>query len=240
MANTLGLDDDLDGVEVVESIERAFDLKFANAEVERILTVGEMYDLLASKIPDNASDRKCATAMAFYRLKTAIEGRGDERITPSTDIRFLEARGVRSSFASIEEKTGLNLPRAAMAWVGFVGLTLFVVSFFTAPALCGFFGWALLSWPLGLCALAMAVGWLLTRVDQGKLPKDCETLGGLSRETAKVSYGKLVKAGASHRGEDIWNALLDLLSCYALPRSEITRDTLFLQNQLSQPRKASV
>jgi hypothetical protein len=84
----------------------------------------------------------------------------------------------------------------------------------------------------------MATGCLLVRADPGRLPKDCETLGGLSREAANLSYGKLIKAGALHRGEDIWSTLLDLLSCYALPKSEITRDTVFLQSQLNQPRKA--
>lgn len=232
MTNTLGLDDDLDSVDALESIEKAFDIKLAKEEAERIVTVGQMYDLLVSKIPKDAADRKCATAMAFYRLRAAMRQFGIERASPSTDIEFLEASGAKSAFASIEKNSGLRLPPVAMATTGFVGCLLFVISAIAAVVLSAFLGKSLLSLQIGACAVAIMVGYFLVRVDPGKLPKGCATLGDLSRKTATVSYGKLIKSGAAHRNEDIWNTLLDLLSCYALPRSEITRDTVFLQSQL--------
>jgi hypothetical protein len=46
MPNSLGLDDDLDGVEVVRDLERIFDIKVSNEEGERIFTVGEFHDPL--------------------------------------------------------------------------------------------------------------------------------------------------------------------------------------------------
>ena len=64
MANTLGLDDDLDGVELVRDSEKAFEIKIANNEAERLLTVGQLYDLLLSKIPVDDAQRKCASAMS--------------------------------------------------------------------------------------------------------------------------------------------------------------------------------
>ena len=39
MPNMLGPDDDLDGVEVVQELERVFDVKVSNEEAERIFTV---------------------------------------------------------------------------------------------------------------------------------------------------------------------------------------------------------
>jgi hypothetical protein len=53
----------MDSVEVVLLVERAFDIKFLPEEPEKIVTVGEFYDLLLTKIPPSDADRKCASAM---------------------------------------------------------------------------------------------------------------------------------------------------------------------------------
>lgn len=66
MANTLGLDDDLDRVEVVQVDESAFNTKIANEEAEAIVTVGEMFDLLRGKIVGSATARKCASASVQF------------------------------------------------------------------------------------------------------------------------------------------------------------------------------
>src|SRR5579863_9828425 len=83
MPNTLGLDDDLDGIAVVRDLERIFDVKVSHEEAERIFTVGEFHDLLVRKLPPNEADRKCASAMTFYRLRSALRrlGYGD-KLTP--------------------------------------------------------------------------------------------------------------------------------------------------------------
>ena len=49
-----------------------------------------------------------------------------------------------------------------------------------------------------------------------------------------MNYGRLVKMGARHRNEDIWANLVEALSHYALPKSDITRETFFLQSQLKK------
>ena len=82
MPNTLGLDDDLDGVEVVRDLERIFDIKVSNEEAERIFTVGEFHDLLLSKLSPNEADKKCATAITFYRIRRAQSVLGGWRRGP--------------------------------------------------------------------------------------------------------------------------------------------------------------
>jgi acyl carrier protein len=76
MPNTLGLDDDLEPVEVVRHLERIFDIRVSNEEAESIFNVGEFYDLLLDKIPSNDADRKCASAMTFYRIRRPRRGDG--------------------------------------------------------------------------------------------------------------------------------------------------------------------
>jgi hypothetical protein len=103
MVNTLGLVGDLDDVELVELVERAFDITFSPREMEQILTVGEFYDLLLTKIPPNGADRQCASAMAFYRLRSALRrlGYGDG-LTGASDMHVLEQEGRRPTSGNLK------------------------------------------------------------------------------------------------------------------------------------------
>jgi hypothetical protein len=88
---------------------------------------------------------------------------------------------------------------------------------------------------LGL-VLALPV---LACVDRGKLPSDCTTLAGFTRRVAALNYGQLAQMGARHRAEDTWNVLTEVLSRYALPKSEIARDTDFQESQFRKRAKDS-
>ncbi len=111
MTNTLGLDDDLDTVELVQNVEEAFGIEITNVEGEHIYTVGELYDLLLSKIPANETDRKCASATTFYRLRRGLRKLGFHTIlNPSTDLHFLETGRVRAKFKELEREAGVRLP----------------------------------------------------------------------------------------------------------------------------------
>jgi hypothetical protein len=171
--------------------------------------------------------------MTFYRLRRAIRKLGaDGDYGPSSKIRFLEENGVKASFGKMEVETGLQLPKPSLMWVGVSGCLVLFLSLFVAFILLTFFHQPLLSGAIGACVAASIVGYAIFRIDPGKLPRDCETLGGLAKKTASLNFGRLIKLGASRRDIDIWNNMIDLLSDYALPRSEINRETFFLQTQL--------
>src|SRR5215469_17808191 len=103
MANSLGLDDDLDGVELVRDIERAFQIKITDEEATNIFVVGELHELLVQKLSTDEGGRKCASAMAFYRLRNALRRQGiDHQLVPQADIRFLEPKGIKVVFARLE------------------------------------------------------------------------------------------------------------------------------------------
>jgi hypothetical protein len=235
MTNTLGLDDDEDAGDVVLLVERAFDIKFSPKEMEEILTVGAFYDLLLTKIPSNDADRKCASAMAFYRLRSALRrlGCGDV-LTPASDTRALE-RGEAKAMRQLEAECGLHLPweitPAGCAAALGIFATIMVASCVTAAmaaesvvtgAAVGF----VLAVPAALVFLAT--------VDPHRLPTSCATLGDLARRAAAMNYGRLVKMGARHRDGDVWENLTELLSCYALPKAEIARETVFLRKVFEQ------
>jgi hypothetical protein len=233
VTNSLGLDDDLDGVELVQNLEKAFEIQIADSEAESILTVGQLYDLLLQKIPANESNRKCASAMAFYRLKRALKGLGYEAPSPSTGLSFLEGRGAKISFKKLEHETGLRLPRPELSYGGFFGCLAVVIIFCVVLGFSAFLHRRYFSGINGFTVVVVfiVVGWGILYFDPGKLPKSCSTLGGLARKVAALNYGRFIKTGANHRDSEIWNNLLELLSEYALPKSEIGRDTYFLQSQ---------
>ncbi|MDR3486681.1 MAG: hypothetical protein P4M05_17485 [Bradyrhizobium sp.] len=232
MPNSLGLDDDLDGVEVVRDLERIFDVRVSNEEAERIFTVGEFHDLLLSKIRPDESDKKCATAMTFYRIRSALRrlGYGD-KLSPTSNMRVLERGRTKSNLRRLEVDSGLYMPRAVSTRIGrFATLSGFVmisaIVFSLQPAVASAF--------LGIVVGLVVAGVILKYGDPGELPPHCGTLAGITRTVAAMNYGRLVKLGARHRDEDIWENLVGALSGYALPKLEITRETFFLQSQLQK------
>lgn len=236
MPNTLGLDDDLDGVELVKDLERIFDIKVSNEEAERILTVGEFHDLLLRKIPPNEADRKCARAMTFYRLRSALGRLGyGEKLTPASDMHILERGRIKSNFKSIERECGLRLPRAEatkVVWRAFLCsfLVTLIGVFVLEPGISSMLSGVLLGLLCGLVVVCVVGAY----VDPGQLPANCATLADLTKNAAAMNYGRLIKMGARHREDDIWHNLVEALCHYMLPKSEITRETYFLQSQLKK------
>jgi hypothetical protein len=233
MPNTLGLDDDLDGVEVVLSLERIFDIKVSIEEAARVITVGDFYDLLLRKIIPNEADRKCATAMTFYRLRDALKQLGyGAKLTPASSVLFLERGRTKSNLKRLEKQSGLQMPEAAPtrssslpALACLLATTAGVFSL--QPGILS----ALAGLLIGLLVALVAVV-VVSNIDPGKLP--CVTLAELTKMTAPLNYGRLVKMGARHRKEDIWEHLVEALSRYGLPKSEITHETYFLRSQLKK------
>jgi hypothetical protein len=229
MPNTLGLDDDLEPVEVVRHLERIFDVRVSNEEAERISNVGEFYDFLLDKIPSNDADRKCASAMTFYRIRSALRtlGYGDG-LTLASDIHGLERGRTRKNLRDVERESGLRMPETVPTPIGRVGsLCGFVATlagvFSLQPGLASAF--------LGMLAGLIAAGAILKYLDPGKLPANCGTLADITKMVAVRNYGRLVKMGARHSNDTVWETLVEALSHHALPKSEITRDTFFLQSQ---------
>lgn len=232
MRNTLGLDDDLDGVELVRDLERIFDVEISNNEAESIFTVGELYDLLVTKIPANEVDRKCATAMAFFRLRGALRRLGCEQtLAPAFEMHSLRLGRMKSILKRLERDLELRLPSTKPTRIGYAAsLFCFLVGLVGAlsfhpsvpPILVGLFA-------------ARAV---IIYVDPGQLPKNCRTLGDLAQKTAALNYGRLIKMGARHGRDDIWENLVEALSRYELPKAEITRETYLLQSQVKKNRAA--
>lgn len=242
MLKTLGLDDDLDSVEVVIELEKTFEVAISNDESKAIFKVGQLFDLLRDKVPAGDTNRKCASAMAFYRVRRALNDlQMDVGRSPSSDLSQLHRVYTRSLAKSIEKSSGLRMPRPALGLVGKIGAAIALIGAFGCLAM---IVWALLEafisgaagHRLGTTSIALFFGGLLggsllIRVDAGRLPADCPTLGALAAKAGHLSFGRLVKQGADARDGSIWKVMVETLSDFAnVPAEQITRDTYFLQS----------
>jgi hypothetical protein len=248
MLKTLGLDDDLDPVEVVIAIEKAFEVKVSNEEAKAIFRVGELFTLLLSKMPVGDAGRKCASAMAFYRVRRALNELGiDAGRFPSDDLSSLHRVYSKSFVRSLKERSGLRLPRPAFGLVGKLGVAVLLVGL---SAGLGTIALGLLaastklamslSFPpkgqletisIALLVGAFVAGPILMYLDAGRLPANCRTLGSLAARTASLSYGRLVKQGADARVASVWKALTENLADFAgVPADQIARETYFLRS----------
>ena len=226
MQNTLGLDDDLDPIELQEALEVAFGIRFGATEAAACFTVGDILHVLHTRLaPPQEGATGCATAMAFYHLRRALghSGTGGPP-RPASDLALLSPTSPRRLLADLSRHSGLRLPRWQSSLVGQIGGWMIVAGL----------AWLLLTAviapSLWFTAVAtMAAGSGLACIDPGRLPADCRTLGELARKAAGLNFGGLAAEGAKIRDKDLWNALVEVLSEHSLlPKAEIHPGTLIL------------
>ncbi|WP_143755023.1 acyl carrier protein [Caulobacter sp. BP25] len=229
MSNTLGLDDDLDPVEAVIGLEKAFALKISDGEAAACNTVGDIYDLLLARFAGRIGEPgACMTSMAFYRLRRSLrvvcpgtDWRPDTALTP------LAGGNVRAFFVELRRVSGLQMPEPRGTWLGGIGggLALLAIVGAAIAAIKG----ALI---VGLASAAMlVVGVVLIRLDPGGLPEGCVTLGDLATKVGALNYGALAGVGGAVRPKDLWDAMAEVLSAQSdFPASAMRRDMLILQS----------
>lgn len=243
--NTLGLDDEMDDVEILEELERAFDVKFTDEDARPIFQVGQLYDVLQAKLGP-ATGEKCASAMAFYRLRRAISQHNPTvSVSPATQLTDICLRNPKSAFRKLEEQSGLKVPELLTGPRGVAGILL------VAVALSAFLFGHLLLHRLGFTATdsnwvrfltgigCLSLGGVLIWSDPMKLPARLNTFGELATTTAALNYGLLTKSGARHRPEELWDALTEVLSSSrdTLAPQEIHKVTYILQVTFDEARK---
>jgi len=238
MQNTLGLDDDLDPVEAVAGLEKAFALTIGDNEAVACKTVGDIYDLLHARFAEQmGTGGTCMTSMAFYRLRKALRCMhpgGDFR--PSTSLTQCAGSNARSFLRQLGQDSGLRMPGPQGRWVTAIGCVLVVA------ALLAFVLAAIVRTPIWIVAAVgvLVVGIAMARLDPGFLPDDCTTLGGLATKVSALNFGKFALSGGTVRADGLWEALTEVLSEWSdMPRADIRRDTFILQTQLDEVRSSA-
>ena len=230
VSNTLGLVGDSDDVDLLQDVELAFGIRFADAETIECHTVGDLYAILTSRF-DGARDEtgRCAMAMTFYRLRQGLSACGVAKgLRPDTPVGDLSTLTVKKLFKQIRAETGLRLPDLMLTipgTIGFLGLTAGLLGLPVVLAAAAHFWF--------VPTIAALFGLLMVRIDPGRFPSGCETFGDLTRRIAAMNFGTLVAEGVAPRSKHLWDALVEVLSEHtATPKSEIQLETFLLYSQL--------
>lgn len=150
----------LDAVELVMEIEEEFGIKLSDDEVAPVETVGQIIQLVESKITPESRQKLGA---AFYRLRQVIADSAliDKRlIRPSTDLRpFIPDSQVSSVWRELHD-AGFRVPSLALSKRGMaVFVTLWLVSMILAvKAVNHLTPWS--GWGVGVGAAVFVLGWI--------------------------------------------------------------------------------
>ena len=211
----------------MHDLELAFGLELMEEAASRWVTVGDIYESLRRLLHEGSKANKlCAAAMAQYRIRLALLQLAPEARTVATDsLRHWHHYSARRLLRQLTKRTRLQMPGHRFSWAGIAGLILVPVA--VAGLLVAVFDQDL--WMVPAAALLLAA--LLVILDPGRLPKRYATLGGLSRQVAALNFRQLTRIKAARRDQEIWAALVELLSEHSnLPLEEIGPDTMLVQD----------
>jgi hypothetical protein len=205
---TLDMCGDGDEVYLVEYVEQVFDIKFADAEMEATMTVGDLFARILERFPEPAERRRvCLSACAFYALRRSLSATHPRYpLTLQTSLSpFANRESVRALWARLESDAGLCMPRLRIGWTP-VGPLLSALR--KLPRWAGF--------ALGVIAMPIAVAlavpsFFATALFVRQLPAYVDTLGDLAREVSVINFGRLSRRYNSYRVIDLWEALVSAI-----------------------------
>ena len=203
-------------------VEKSFNIKFGDSELEQSITFGELCDHIANKIQlDNSDD--CTTQQAFYKLRNAISSTlniDNKTVTTDFPLNVLfpkESR--RTKIAELENYLGFQLNiQSPPLWVIITLLVLFFVSF----------GGLFFKWQYGLLGLLISIGglWFANKIGNGL---DVQTVGQVAEKMTRENYLKSRRNPKTFNKSEIERVLTDLFSNdLDLDKSKLTREAKFV------------
>lgn len=232
--NSLDLDPEWGAIDLLEEVEASFGITLEDAVVERIATVGELYDAICNLTPA-WDDQKgsCASSVIFYRLRRALVHNDRNAVTPRMGLPLHGTTPIKL-FSLLERESGLRLPSAHLTTRGIVGGTLVLIGIIGGVIALFDAAWELAA---GGAVLA-AAGAALVKADPGKLPVGVETLGDLVTRAVPLNAQKLAEMGA--RLPDRWTMLTGMASEHGiLSPAEIFPDTFLHLKSLKLASKSA-
>jgi len=206
----------LDGVELVIEAEETFGIKISDDEAAGVITVGDLYQLVARKTGrDRPIGVACLSATTYRLIRAALPPLADgtsRRVRPRDSLRqFMPDVASRQWWAALEASLGLDLPSLERPpWLN----ALIKIS---APAASFMVAWSLLQAPIPLAAFVVGpLLWfvanrLLDQITQQfatRVPATCGTMGELTTAVMARNYGALNLRFQAPGSKPFWNESL--------------------------------
>ena len=219
----LGMDGDMDDVELLADVEAIFDIAISNEEAEKLESVGDLFELLKSKLNLDQTAGKCRTAMTFYSLRRQLQKNAvNQQVRPKTSLSALNIKNVRKFLSA--RQTDLKMPTniAAVRYDGVA--SALAIGLFLVTVLGGLVSkYAALSAGLLFLSTIAYLGFAALHWKPAAL-----SVGELAEKIAAKNYAKLSAQGAGNRCKDIWRSLtLTLAEHCDIDVSKIAEATTF-------------
>ena len=189
-----------DSADLVAAIEDAFQVHFEDEEIERTGTVGDLYNLLLTKLPCGEPSGRCASSLAFYRLRRGMVERfsvSRKEVKPSTLMDAIAPkRNRRRNWKAMSMALDLKLPGLqAPSWLLWtVGVLSLAGGVLVGPNPATMMGGITIFFLLGCVAL-------LPFCTEFSAP----TVGDMARQVAIMNFVKLVGNRLSEA--EVWETL---------------------------------
>lgn len=217
----------LEGVELVMEVEEAFGIVIADEEAERTRTVGQLFELVVSKL---SSSQGCASMVAFNRLRRGLHtvfGTPRREVSPHTALdQVLPVRQRRAAWRRLGTASGLQLPGLRTPrWA----LVLVVVASVLATIMDLFGVGVGITNPVVAMLLVGAALAIVTGRTGSRPPAGCASIGDL----AQVVAGRYPSLSASARPDEVqvWSTIVDRVSRVGgVDPTRVTRDARFVDD----------
>jgi hypothetical protein len=204
---TLNLQSD-DDIDLLYDLEKAFDVKFQNDEVEKWMTIEEAFEGLKKHFKtDEQQQTVCLSARAFRKMRPILIGAGfDSKIKPSSLVNSRKLKSVRWIKKSALKEVQLELP-ITLGFGQCLGLLFMpvVLVVFWNP-------WKLLPQiSFAITGLLIAIGFAVTKFCDNDFPSDIKTVGDLCEKVASKNFAKLLGEERVTTQVSLWNAFVEVI-----------------------------
>jgi hypothetical protein len=166
MANTLDLDPEFGGIDLIDEVEAAFGIKVEDEEAERCWTVGDLYQVIYARTPNwTEQDGSCASSAVFYQFRRVLAPEDKRLLSPRAPLQST-GMSAQPLFNLLRQKTNLRLPTETPTAIGIIGGWMCLVGFIGGLMALFSAAWA---WS-GIGVAVVALGVVLLRVDPARLP----------------------------------------------------------------------
>jgi hypothetical protein len=224
----------LDGVELLMAIEDAFQIHIADEEAALASTVGDIQNLVISKLQGQDSKR-CLTTVAFYRVRRAIISvLGVERriVEPQTPLDLLiPEKNRRETWREIQNAMKLGLPELEHS--GSI-LSEFVAGSVAVTVGGGIYARVGAAGLAGLFVVGVVIGGLLLQLAPTlavAFPHRQATVGDLARDVAAMNHARLIEEIGGWNKNDVLETVCQLITRQTdVPREMISPESLIVDH----------
>ena len=227
----------LDAVDLLLQIEESFSITIDDEEASRIRTVGDLHNLVVSKLRP-ASSRQCLTSHVFYRLRSTIGGEfGVQRqiIDPCIETdSLIPIKRRREAWRVLSRRLTWGLPGlrrpgwlVGSFYIGFI----VAISFAIIAGNIGILS-VPVAWALGLLTIAGCwIGYMVTIPFAVHVPDNSRTIAELVQSTLQLNFRRIAEDRQAWNERDVWQVVQAIVvdELGVLP-SNVTADARFVED----------